>query len=93
MQIVIEVSEKDFKRLEQFGFIPDLWFGVYQNAILNGTLLPKHHGRLIDADNIEVIRVRDNTREYNKGFNAGVNSVVNKILDAPTIIEATGVKE
>ena len=47
MQIVIDIPEKLYK--QQLG---SYWSGniLIHDAILNGTLLPKGHGRLIDAD-------------------------------------------
>ena len=49
MQIVIDIPEEDYKQ----GTL-GLYFGCYSmklhDTILNGTSLPKGHGRLIDAD-------------------------------------------
>lgn len=45
MQIVIKISEEDYKALKQ-GHVP---FNVL-NVIMNGVPLPKGHGALIDVD-------------------------------------------
>ena len=48
MQVVIEISEEDLdciKYLKVKG-----WASRHELQILNGTPLPKGHGRLIDAD-------------------------------------------
>lgn len=48
MQVVIEISEYSYIRMKQFhkhGMGSDA-----MDYILNGTILPKGHGRLIDAD-------------------------------------------
>ena len=50
MQIVIELSQERYNLLQTLakqgvGSMPEEW-----SAILNGTPLPKGHGRLIDAD-------------------------------------------
>jgi len=47
MQIVIKIDEKDYQSLKD-GHIP---FNVL-DVIMNGTPLPKGHGRLIDADRV-----------------------------------------
>ena len=44
MQIVIDISEEDYEYLKTHNK-----HGLY-SSILNGTPLPKGHGRLIDAD-------------------------------------------
>ena len=44
MKIVIELSEEDYNNID------DCILGVYGDAIKNGVLLPKGHGKLIDAD-------------------------------------------
>lgn len=55
MQIVIELSEEDYNSI-------DGCICVYGDAIKNGIVLPKGHGRLIDADELIKDRVEnDNT--------------------------------
>lgn len=48
MQLVIDIHEKDYQSILNSGQVP---YGVVC-AIMNGTPLPKGHGRLIDADNL-----------------------------------------
>lgn len=72
MEIVIKIDEKDYQSLKD-GHIP---FTVL-DVIMNGTILPKGHGRLIDAD--ELIE-----STLCKTF--GLRSV--DIENAPTIVEA-----
>ena len=45
MQIVIDIPEEYYNILKTYGGM-----SVPEEAILNGTILPKGHGRLIDAD-------------------------------------------
>ena len=45
MQIVIELPDEMWK-LIKVGYVP---LGI-SKCLMNGTPLPKHHGRLIDAD-------------------------------------------
>lgn len=93
MQIVIDISEKLYGLLKYF----ENGLGLndkkddnddvktaLMRAILNGTPLPKGHGRLIDADNIRVIELEDSLHiiRHEKGDEIDV------YIDAPTIIEA-----
>ena len=48
MQIVIDIHEKDYQSIKN-GHIP---FSIL-DVIMRGTPLPKGHGRLIDADELE----------------------------------------
>lgn len=73
MQIVIKINEKDYHSLKD-GHIP---FNVL-DVIMNGTILPKGHGDLIDR------KVLMNT-PYEKG---GFVEWYDEIKYAPTIIEA-----
>lgn len=72
MEIVIKIDEKDYQSLKD-GHIS---FSVL-DVIMNGTILPKGHGRLIDADELT---------ESTLCKTFGLRSV--DIDNAPTIIEA-----
>ena len=74
MQIVIDIPEKEYKRWQDEGEMDAL---IVRNSLVNGTPLPKGHGRLIDADELT-----ENT--LCKTF--GLRSV--DIENATTIIEA-----
>ena len=53
MKIVIDISEEDYKRIQD---IPDVFNSLTSrtySAIRNGTPLPKGHGRLGDLDELE----------------------------------------
>lgn len=52
-------------------------------AVVNGTPLPKGHGRLIDADELKKI-IQENDMLYMAGFNINLCDINN----TPTIIEA-----
>lgn len=48
IEIVIKIAEKDYERINT---IVDMGLGTnVDEAIKNGVLLPKGHGRLIDAE-------------------------------------------
>lgn len=81
MQIVIEIPEDEYQHImrhyEQFP--RDL--SRYERRIIDGTLLPKRHGRLIDADA---------TKCSSCGKFGCENSDICSLYNAPTIIEADG---
>ncbi len=55
MQIVVDIDEKRYGSIKKHGGIPTVSDGVdAANAILNGTPLPKGHGRLIDANELPI---------------------------------------
>lgn len=80
MKLEIDIHEKDYQSILNSGQVP---YGVVY-AIMNGTPLPKGHGRLIDAD--ELIKkwyddyIKFMTREE-------IESMDGIIENAPTIIE------
>ena len=75
MQIVIDIPEEMWDWLHN-GFLDEDDGKHAINAILNGTPLPKGHGRLIDGDAL-------NRKDVNCA-----NTPMNFIDTAPTIIEA-----
>lgn len=82
MQIVIDIPENDIeviKNLQKQGFA-----SRHEIAILNGTPLPKGHGRLIDADKLEFTYVEE------VGLEGQMHCVVRSLVikEAPTVIEA-----
>lgn len=83
MQIVIEIDDDDYQ------FIQDTEFENYvvtkhlYEAVYEGTLLPKRHGRLIDADYL-----REDFKTSKK-ISFAERMDISCIVDhAPTIIEA-----
>ena len=82
MQIVIDISENTYNLIARGEESRDF---VYKSdlmrAILEGTPLPKGHGKLIDADIISFADINFfSIGDYRK--------MVRKLIDAPTIIEA-----
>ena len=78
MQIVIDIPEEDYEYLKAHNK-----HGLY-SSILNGTVLPKGHGRLIDVDAIKK-KYPLMYNEIGMEFNVGINRVLD---EAPTILEA-----
>ena len=89
MKIVIDIPEDDYKLACNY---PDALIACYAHYIKAGVPLPKKHGRLIDADALnigEYEREDDDsgTLEISIG---GLLSLYHKVIDAPTVIEAEG---
>ena len=95
MQIVIDIPEELYKANLRGLEAEELW--DLRIAMKNGTPLPKGHGRLIDADKINLakyVNVYNYSKyskvssEYKSGYNSAIDDVINIIVNAPTIIEA-----
>ena len=81
MQIVIDIPEEIYEEIKTTKSIYRTGAKVLCNAIVNGTPIPKGHGRLIDADTIYLI---DEDFLYQSDYVVAEGAVDN----APTIIEA-----
>ena len=79
MEIVIKIHEKDYQAIKN-GHIP---FSVH-DAIMKGTPLPEHHGRIIDESKIKKVYYHIETSEYER---FRIEHAVIDGTDAPTIIE------
>lgn len=82
MQIVIDIDEKDYNFIQE---VDESNYSVTTNlykAVYEGIILPKGHGRLIDADRLKTHFV---------GTEQGTDLEVYlepTIINAPTVIEA-----
>lgn len=81
MKIIIEISERAYEDIKEHG-MRDIW-GI-DNAICNGVVLPKGHGRLIDADALKKKAVMCPTVGNAETLFLDIGDVEH----APTIIEA-----
>lgn len=84
IELVIKIDEELYNDMKSLPFTT-----FAEDIIINGIPLPEYHGDLIDRDAIEVLRIGNIKREYDKGFDAGVSCMVNRILETPTIIEGS----
>ena len=91
MQIVIDIPEEYYNILKTYGGM-----SVPEEAILNGILLPKGHGRLIDANSLLEYGAYPNdcngtttcTESY-EHLHCPIRVFdIESINDTPTIIEA-----
>lgn len=87
MEIVIDIDEHIYKQIMADAHIYVLDNEIdrilIENAIYNGTPLPEHHGRLIDAD-----ALYENTEICHSDEDGYACVRWKEINDAPTIIEA-----
>ena len=81
MQIVIEMSEEDYRKVKD----GRASVSSMRDAIINGTPLPKGHGRLIDADYLDVEEIVTDDYSNNKELKVILKEDLD---DAPTIIPA-----
>lgn len=75
--------------------VPDEWLeGTQPNlydvigAVMNGTVLPEHHGDLKDIGNMELLNVQVHD-DYSKGWHNAIEYCVRQLRERPTIIPAT----
>ena len=94
MQIVIDIHKKDYQSILN-GHVPF----VILDVMKKGIVLPEH-GRLIDADVFEKrlmdarsYYIGEKADDFDLRFAAGLKSAAERLVDAPTILEATGVNE
>lgn len=88
-QIMIELSENDYElacKYHDYELVcryPDALIAIYTHAIKNGTLLPEHHGDLIDRTGLLDCSYEIDSMycEYDEVVH------IEDIKNAPTIIE------
>ena len=79
MQILIDIDKERYNEIvNHYDTFPKQMRDYGVEAIRNGTVLPKGHGRLIDADALK--------DEWKEGFH---KKIVDALMDdAPTVLEA-----
>lgn len=84
MELVIKISEEDYKTIKS-NYENGFSYKFFE-IIVNGTPLPKGHGRLIDYGCVvDAIDDWINTEEYR--YTNATDYLRNRIKNAPTIIE------
>lgn len=82
MQIVIDIDDIIYKDAVNSKVLFNEYVSEVAIAIISGTPLPKHHGRLIDADELKQELIN---KEWITDYDGdGLENIVN---EAPTIIE------
>lgn len=86
MKIVIDIPHSVYENIINGTIETDGYFKAnLRECFKNGTLLPKHHGRLIDAD-----ALLDKKQDYGEGQMKLILIDPYYVRKAPTIIEAEG---
>lgn len=84
MKIVIDIDEETYKNIQSLDWKNgERWYSEEWKAIHHGTPLPKGHGRLIDADALNLdyeVEMADDWKT--------AHEIANCVKYAPTIIEA-----
>ena len=102
MKLIIDVPDDFYERMIEENGMSYIDAEVVVNAFYKGTLLPKGHGRLIDADNTlevawqEFYKHEEEWEEKDKDYlplhrfydQNGFECCQQTIVNAPTIIEA-----
>lgn len=83
-EIIIRIPEKDYDNMCRGELVDTICV-----AIKNGIVLPKRHGRLIDADSLIKAIEEKATRLSNADTINGLCGAVALIFDALTIVEGT----
>ena len=88
IELVVKISEDSYKATCNGWMLPSDVENVVQ-GIKNGTPLPKGHGRLIDADALNISHGVFVPKVKGNAFGCPMDAVfIDEINDAPTIIEA-----
>ena len=85
MQVVIEISELDYYNTINFSRLSSLNEKKVAEAITNGIVLPPH-GRLIDADSIDLQRKLFGYLRYTGIDEFPYEDATKAIFDAPTLV-------
>lgn len=86
VEVVIKIPKQVYEHINVWkDIVYDDYIAMVTNAILNGTVLPKGHGRLIDADRIITEATERMKYPANHQY---MECVIAHMKLAPTIIEA-----
>ena len=83
MQIVIDIPEEEYRCVQITGCIGNKT--CISNAIMNGTLIPKGHGRIVDISQIEYLKA---LHDANFGYITWSEAIKQIKNSAPTLVEA-----
>ena len=89
MKLIIDIPEEDYNKIQN-GLV--CYYPLRKDEFL---IIPKGHGRLIDADVFEKrlmdarsYYIGEKADDFDLRFAAGLKSAAERLVDAPTIIEA-----
>lgn len=85
VELVIKIPKRVYNYIRKYEHIANSDISDIKDAIINGISLPKGHGDLIDADDLDITTIT--TDDYSG--NEVLEVVLKEDIDnAPTIIEA-----
>ena len=93
IELVIKLSEKNYEHIKRLDiFWAEKGLSIMTQALLNGTPLPKKHGRLIDADALDESLEKeqedlDLDDKLTNAFSDGLTWASEVLSKEPTIIE------
>ena len=88
MQVVIKISEEMYKWVNDVNkFSDDYGTSDFIDLVKKATPLPKGHGRLVDADEID-----NNIYDLTRSMDLNYGQISEVVDTAPTIIEADEVE-
>ena len=82
VELVIKIPEKIYESV-----MDGTYCGTLYQELKNGTILPKGHGRLVDADEID-----NNIYDLTRSMDLNYGQISEVVDTAPTIIEADEVE-
>lgn len=87
MKIIIDIPDAQYDNLVKIVIAGEEPLGCFERVIMRGIPLPKHHGRLIDADELKTYADSRWSESASDGYEYYVE--VSDIDNAPTIIEGS----
>lgn len=96
VELIIKIPKEDYKAIKNMAVVGDMTIPYVFNAIRNGTLLPKGHGKLVDVNSIPEedrnITVKSLLYPGTIAF-AGAITLEKYVNSLPTIIKADKERE
>ena len=83
VELVIKIPEKIYESV-----MDGTYCGTLYQELKNGTILPKGHGRLVDADEID-----NNIYDLTRSMDLNYGQISEVVDTAPIIVEADEVEE
>lgn len=92
VQVVIDIPDDVYDECKGDVYFPDTG-GILWDAVRDGTPIPKGHGRLIDADDLDLKRIDIILSGEVKDTVDALSKMGMLIIIAPTVIEADSGKD
>ena len=87
VEVVVKIPKQVYEHINVWkDIVYDDYIVMVTNAILNGTVLPKGHDRLISTGDLDITKLVDSDIEWVMG-RCDISRVQDMIDNAPTVIE------